>query len=65
MNMILENKLNSILEDLSKHNRNKNDLIVFYINKRLDRSTLSYIKELEDNNHILLSNKDIYLLKRL
>lgn len=63
--MTLENKLNSILMDLHKHNRNRNDLIIDYISQRLNKSIVSYSRELEDNSHMLLASDNMYLLKRL
>lgn len=65
MNITLENKLNSILVDLHKHNRDRNDLIIDYISQRLNKSIVSYSRELEDNSHMLLTNDNMYLLKRL
>ena len=65
MNITLENKLNSILVDLHKHNRDRNDLIINYISQRLNKSIVSYSRELEDNSHMLLTNDNMYLLKRL
>lgn len=63
--MILENRLNNILNDLSNHKRNKLDLISYYVNIRLNESMISYNKELEDYCSILLNNNNMYLLKRL
>lgn len=63
--MISENKLYLILDDLHKHNRNKDDLIIHYINNRLNKSIISYNKELEDYSHMLLNNNSMFLLKRL
>lgn len=65
MSMILENRFKQILQDLNKHKRNRNDLIVYYINNRLNKSLITYNKELEDNSHILENNDNIFLLKRL
>ena len=63
--MILENRLNNILNDLSNHKRSKVDLISYYVNIRLNESMISYNKELEDYCSILLNNDNMYLLKRL
>lgn len=38
--------LNNILADLSNHKRNKDDLLIFYINKRLDKSLYTYYDSL-------------------
>ena len=38
--------LNNMLKDLSEHKRNKNDLLLFYIDKRLDKSLHSYYDNL-------------------
>lgn len=65
MSMILESRLQQILKDLSRHRRNKNDLMIYYINNRLNKSLATYSKELEDCNHMLESNSNIFLLKRL
>ena len=44
--MILENKLYCRLNELSNHKRDKSELMTYYINKRLDKSIITYSKEL-------------------
>lgn len=65
MSMTLENRFKQILQDLNKHKRNRDDLIIYYINNRLNKSLITYNKELEDHSHILENNDNIFLLKRL
>lgn len=65
MSMILESRLQQILKDLNKHKRNRNDLTIYYINNRLNKSLITYSKELEDSSHALENNDNVFLLKRL
>lgn len=65
MSMILESRLQQILKDLNKHKRNRSDLTIYYINNRLNKSLITYSKELEDSSHVLENNDNVFLLKRL
>ena len=38
--------LDNILNDLSKHKRNKDELLILYINERLDKSLHTYYSSL-------------------
>lgn len=54
----MENNLEIILSDLQVHTkRNRESLMIFYINKRLEKSLYSYYKDLS-SSLAYLENKD-------
>ena len=59
-------KLNHILEDLSKHkNTDRNSLLLYYINERLNKSFQTYYEELSKNVTYLGTKNEISLAKHL
>lgn len=67
--MGFEKKLSYIKSDISKFSNNKNDLMVKYIQRKLDRSLNNYLKEVEIQINYLLyrDSKKVqkYLTKKL
>ena len=49
----MKNKLYNILDDLSKHKRNKEELLPLYINERLNKSLQTYYKEITNSFNYL------------
>ena len=45
--------LQKLLEELSHYKRDRNDLLTYYINKRLNESLEVYYKELDESVHYL------------
>lgn len=64
--MGLRENLDSITEELSKRHRNPTQLMVYFINKRLNDSLKSYYKELSESAKYLSDRKDdVNIIKRL
>ena len=59
------NNLECILKDLNQHKRNKNELIIFYINERLTKSLKSYYDELSVAVNYLNKKDEISLLRKM
>lgn len=57
--------LNSILEDLQKHKRNKGDLLALCIQERLNKSLQVYEKQLSYSLKYYTKANEIRILKRL
>ena len=57
--------LYNMLKDLSSYHRNKNTLLQFYINQRLNDSLKVYYKELSQSIDYLSDKNNIRVLKKL
>ena len=62
--MITRN-IQSLLEDLCNHHRNREDIIYEAVSKRLDKSLQSYNDELEDSLKYLKNRKPDRLMRKL
>ena len=57
--------LYSMLNDMSKYHRDKDDLLAYYINKRLNKSLQVYYKELSKSIEYLSSKSELKVLKNM
>ena len=48
----MQNKLYKIIDELNQHKRTRDDLELYYITTRLDRSLQTYIKELDNTSRL-------------
>ena len=60
-----EYTLNHMLEDLSKHHRNRKELIVEYVNSRLEKSLQNYYEELLSSYDELTRRDAAKVLKKM
>lgn len=58
------NNLNEILDDLSNHHRNKDDLKLSYLNERLNKSLSTYYKEITKTFEYLAYRDDDKLMRK-
>ena len=59
-------KLNTILDDLNKHkNTDRNSLLLYYINERLNKSFQTYYEELSKNVTYLGTKNEVRIAKHL
>lgn len=49
----MKNKLYNIIDELSKYERNKEELLTLYINERLNKSLQTYYKEITNSFNYL------------
>ena len=57
--------LDSMLLDLSKHKRNRDELMHYYVNMRLSKSLEVYYKELSENLDYLAGKNGLRVLRQL
>lgn len=62
---MLKTHLNTIKDDLSKHHHNKQDLLEYYIQLRLNKTLKTYYKDLSNVTSHLMTCDAQGLLKRL
>lgn len=58
-------KLNKMLDDISKYKRNRNELLEIYIKDRLNKSLETYYNQLSYSLEYLISKDDLRVLKSL
>ena len=61
---IMYKSLNNILNDLSNYHRNKKELLIYYINQRLNKSLETYYKDLSSSYNYLSSKDTINVAKK-
>lgn len=57
--------LNNMLQDIELHNRSKDQLLTYYIQKRLDKSLKSYYQDLTNSYNGLITHNEINVLNKL
>lgn len=62
---MIENNINNLLYELSKHHRSKPDIIYDCINNRLNKSLESYSSELNDSFEYLARRKPEKIMRKL
>lgn len=62
---MMQNILNDMLKDLSKHKRDKKDLLEMYINDRLSKSLETYYSELSNSLAYLVKKNELRVLKNM
>ena len=63
--MAFKDTLENMLNDMKNYHRDKNSLLIYYINKRLNESLNIYYKELENSITYLSSKNDMKVLKKM
>ena len=58
-------ELDSLLEELKQYKRDKNHLMEFYIEERLNKSLEVYYKELTDSIQYLARRDELNVLKKM
>lgn len=58
---MLKEELFYIKKDLESKNKDKNDLLVFYVKKRLDKSLNTYYEQLISNCNSILGSYELNL----
>lgn len=61
----IESTLRGMLQDLSRHHRGRKQLLIEYVNSRLDKSLKSYYNELMSTYEMLSRRNATRVLKRL
>lgn len=59
------NKIEQLLEELQFYRRDKNQLVVYYIEQRLNKSFDIYHKELLKSFNYITKNNDLKILKSM
>ena len=54
-----------MINDLQSYKRNKEDLLLHYVNERLDTSLTNYYKDLDNSLEYLSRRNELKLLKKL
>lgn len=62
---IITLRCKNMLNDLQGYKRNKDDLLLHYINERLDTSLVNYYKDLDNSLNYLSRRNELRLLKKL
>ena len=57
------NMLNNMLKDISKYKRNKDNLLEYYIQERLNKSLETYYNQLSHSLEYLISKNGLRVLK--
>lgn len=57
--------LNSIIEELNMYKHDRNELLLFYVNKRLNQSLQVYYHQLCQSMQSLMSIEEMKLIKSL
>ena len=58
-------RISHMINDLQSYKRNKEDLLLHYVNERLDTSLTNYYKELDNSLEYLSRRNELKLLKKL
>ena len=53
------------LTELQQHKRNKEDLILLYVNNRLETSLVNYYSDLQDSINYLERRRELNLMKKM
>lgn len=62
---MLSNILETMLSDMSKYHRDKNEILVSAITERLNNSLKVYYKELSDSLDYLRKKDELKMLKKM
>lgn len=54
-----------MLKDLNQYKRSKDDLILFYVNERLNKSLESYTEDITKSEKYLNNRKELNLLRKI
>ena len=54
-----------MLKDLNQYKRSKEDLTLFYVNERLNKSLESYIEDITKSEKYLNNRKELNLLRKI
>lgn len=54
-----------MLKDLNQYKRAKDDLILFYVNERLNKSLESYTEDITKSENYLNNRKELNLLRKI
>lgn len=58
-------RISHMINDLQSYKRNKEDLLLHYVNERLDTSLTNYYKDLDNSLEYLSRRNELKLLKKL
>ena len=58
-------RISHMINDLQPYKRNKEDLLLHYVNERLDTSLTNYYKDLDNSLEYLSRRNELKLLKKL
>ena len=58
-------KLNSVLNDLNEHKRNRDEVFAMCVQKRLENSVEVYYKEIRQSLNRMYKKDEVRLLKKL
>lgn len=61
----MKNKLYNIIEDLNKHKRNKDDLLIEYVSERLNKSLHVYYGQLMNSFNFLKYKNSQTVMKNM
>ena len=62
---MIESQCIEMLAELSRYKRNRDDLTLFYVNERLNKSLDSYTQDLSATENYLNNRKELNLLRKI
>jgi len=61
----MRDRLIKLLNELSNYHRSKNELVVFYVKERLDKSFNSYYNQITNSYNYVSKNNELQILKKM